>query len=106
MRLEEKLVKKYLKRKMKITLATIIAFLLSNSFSMADSLYINIDNNSGKIIFSKDDIKWGENPYKENSFENNIYTNNIALENNRVGVVNWADNISFINNGEISIETS
>ncbi|WP_291255433.1 autotransporter outer membrane beta-barrel domain-containing protein [Fusobacterium sp.] len=100
-----KALKKYLKRKIKISLATIVAFLLSSSFSMGDSLYIE-KNSSGKIEFSKDDSIWGENPYKENSFKNNIYTNNIALESGRVGVVNWADNISFVNNGKIAITTN
>ena len=101
--LETNLIKKWLKRKVKITLATIVAFLLGSSLCLADTLYIR--NNNGQIEFSKDDEYWGENPYNENSLENNIYTNNITLESNRVGVVNDA-NFSFTNNGKISITTN
>lgn len=99
---EEKLLKRWLKRKVKITLATIVAFLISSSLSLAETLYIR-DGENG-VEFKIDNQNWGENPYSENTFENGIYTNNRKIESDRVGITNRATNISIINNNLISID--
>ena len=100
---EEKLLKRWLKRKVKITLATIVVFLISSSLSLAETLYIR-DGENG-VEFSIDNQNWGENPYPENSFENWIYTNNRKIESDRVGVVNRATNISIINSNLIVVNS-
>lgn len=99
---EEKLLKRWLKRKVKITLATIVAFLISSSLSLAETLYIRGDGENG-VEFSIDNQNWGENPYSENSFENNIYTNNRKIESDYIGIYNKASDISLINENEIIV---
>lgn len=98
---EEKLLKRWLKRKVKITLATIVAFLISSSLSLAETLYIR-DGENG-VEFKIDNQNWGENPYSENSFENNIYTNNRKIESDYIGIYNKASDISLINENEIIV---
>ena len=100
---EERLLKRWLKRKVKITMATIVAFLIGSSLSLAETLYIR-DGANG-IEFSIDNQNWGENPYSENTFENGIYTNNIGLVFDRYGVFNTAKNFSFINKNSITVNS-
>lgn len=99
---EEKILKRWLKRKVKITLATIVAFLIGSSLSLAETLYIK--NGENGVEFSIDDQNWGENPYFENSFENGIYTNNRKIESDYIGIYNKALNISLINENKISVD--
>jgi hypothetical protein len=99
---EERLLKRWLKRKVKITIATIVAFLIGSSLSLAETLYIR-DGANG-IEFSVDDQNWGENPYSENSFENGIYTNNRKIESDYIGIYNKGSNISLINENEIIVD--
>lgn len=99
---EEKILKRWLKRKVKITLATIVAFLIGSSLSLAETLYIK--NGENGVEFSIDNQNWGENPYSENSFENNIYTNNRKIESDYIGIYNKASNISLINENKISVD--
>lgn len=99
---EERLLKRWLKRKVKITMATIVAFLIGSSLSLAETLYIR-DGVNG-IEFSIDDQNWGENPYPESSFENGIYTNNRRIESDYIGIYNQASNISLINENEIIVD--
>ena len=100
----EKSIKRWLKRKVKITLGTIVAFLLGSSITLADSLYIK-DGENG-IEFSKDNSTWGENPYSENIFANNIYINKIELKADKVTLVNRATGISLLNKGRIIIDSN
>ena len=99
---EEKILKRWLKRKVKITLATIVAFLIGSSLSLAETLYIK--NGENGVEFSIDDQNWGENPYFENSFENGIYTNNRKIESDYIGIYNKASNILLINENKISVD--
>ena len=100
----EKSIKRWLKRKVKITLGIIVAFLLGSSITLADSLYIK-DGENG-IEFSKDNSTWGENPYSENIFANNIYINKIELKADKVTLVNRATGISLLNKGRIIIDSN
>lgn len=99
---EEKILKRWLKRKVKITLATIVAFLIGSSLSLAETLYIK--NGENGVEFSIDNQNWGENPYFENSFENGIYTNNRKIESDYIGIYNKALNILLINENKISVD--
>ncbi|MDY3236934.1 MAG: hypothetical protein SOW37_02210, partial [Fusobacterium perfoetens] len=99
----EKNLKRWLKRKVKITMEVIVAFLIGSSLSFADTLYIR-DGANG-IEFSLDNQNWGENPYSENTFENNIYVNKKKIESDKVGVVNNATNVFIINNNIISVNS-
>lgn len=99
---EEKILKRWLKRKVKITLATIVAFLVGSSLSLAETLYIR-DGENG-VEFKIDNQNWGENPYSENSFENGIYTNNRKIESDYIGIYNKASNILLINENKISVD--
>ena len=96
----EKSIKRFLKRKVKITLGTIVAFLLGGSLSFADSLYIR-DKENGIEFSTDNDFYHDENPYSENSYINNIYINNKNLDG-EYGFVNSGSGISIVNNGNIN----
>lgn len=96
----EKSLKRFLKRKVKITLGTIVAFLLGGSLSFADSLYIR-DKENGIEFSTDNDFYYDENPYSENSYINNIYINNKNLDG-EYGFVNSGSGISIINKGNIN----
>lgn len=100
-----KYVKTILARKVEITLATIAATALSGSVA-ANSLYI--DGSANDLWLSPDNQSntWGqEQPYKENTYKDSVYTNNAILDSQKVGLVNWADGITLINAGTISVNT-
>lgn len=76
----EKSIKRFLKRKVKITLGTIVAFLLSCNFVSAVDyeLVITLDKNEN-ILFNEESFDEETHQFAGNTFENNLYTNNSTI---------------------------
>lgn len=104
---EEKLLKRWLKRKVKITLGVVTAFLIMGISAFSDEtaiIEVTSDNN-GQIVIT------GE--VEGNTFENNIYTNNSIMGNNNdngstYGILSNGNEIpiDIANKGTISVISS
>ena len=101
----EKSLKRFLKRKVKITLGFIVVFLLSCNFVWAEGIEITQGDN-GEILFNGEVYNSETHQFTGNTFENNIYINNSVLEKSNdngnsytVNMENFSKDFTFINNG-------
>lgn len=108
----EKSLKRFLKRKVKITLGFIVVFLLSCNFVWAEGIEITQGDN-GEILFNGEVYNSETHQFTGNTFENNIYTNNSILKKSNssgssytVDIENFNDNFTFVNNNQIFSSTA
>lgn len=94
----EKSIKRWLKRKVKITLGTIVAFLLSCNFISAESLEVTQGDN-GEILFNGEIFDEETHQFAGNTFDGKTYTNYSQLEG-----ISFSENlqkeINFVNKNQ------
>lgn len=105
----EKSIKRYLKRKTKITLGFIVAFLLSCNFVSAEEFGMIIQQTENGILFNNKVFDKETHEFVGNTFENSIYANNniIKLKNENdyvigIAVGNMTDEDNIISEMEIN----
>ena len=104
----EKSLKRYLKRKVKITVGIVVAFLLSCNLVSADNSILEITEENGNILFNGKIFDEENHEFLGNTFKDNVYVNNNIMlkeaENkNVIGIdINTNENFLFINKNFIS----
>ncbi len=107
----EKSLKRYLKRKVKITVGIVVAFLLSCSLVSADNSILEITEENGNILFNGKVFDEENHEFLGNTFKDNVYVNNSVIEFKSedesipISIKNDINDFKFINNNYILSST-